>query len=132
MESLAATDLTFSQFRTLCALGCHSGPMPVNALADRVQLSFAAAGRTVDKLVSSGLVDRREDPADRRVKRISLTAEGQSFLESHFAVAQEPVRRFVSALPAELRDNLRAALSPIVDDEVDYFRAPAESGHRAP
>ena len=121
MESLAATDITFSQLRVLCALGSHEGPMPVNAIAEQVQLSLAAAGRTVDKLVGCGLADSREDSADRRIKRVSLTHGGMRYLETHLALQHETVRRFVAGLPAELRDNLCSALRPIVDDAVDHF-----------
>ncbi|MEO9326661.1 MarR family winged helix-turn-helix transcriptional regulator [Gordonia aurantiaca] len=121
MESLAATDITFSQLRVLCTLGCHDGPMPVNAIAEQVQLSLAAAGRTVDKLVCGGFVDRREDPDDRRIKRISITEQGTRYLETHLALQHETVRRFVAGLPADLRDNLRDALQPIVYGPVDHF-----------
>ncbi|MCK8616435.1 MarR family winged helix-turn-helix transcriptional regulator [Gordonia sp. C13] len=121
MDSLASTDITFSQLRVLCALGSHDGPMPVNAIAEQVQLSLAAAGRTVDKLVSCGFADRREDSSDRRIKRVSLTDDGMRYLETHLALQHETVRRFVAGLPAELRDNLCSALKPIVDDAVDHF-----------
>lgn len=131
LESLAATEVSFSQLRILCVLACHDEPLPVNAIADQVQLSLAAAGRTIDKLVGSGFADRREDPADRRVKRISLTAEGTRYLETHMAVKHQTVRRFVAALPADLRDNLCAAVRPIIDDDVDHFCLSTESGSRA-
>lgn len=131
LESLASTDITFSQLRILSALGCQAGPMSVNAIADQVQLSLAAAGRTVDKLVGGGLVDRREDPSDRRVKRISLTDAGVRFLETHLAMKHGTIQDFVARLPAELRDNLCTALRPIVDDDVDHFRLPADTRHRA-
>jgi DNA-binding MarR family transcriptional regulator len=128
LESLAATEITFSQLRILSALGCHTGPMSVNAIAEQVQLSLAAAGRTVDKLVCGGLVDRREDPTDRRVKRISLTDGGRRYLETHLAVKHETVRHFVANLPADMRDELCAALRPIVDDAVDHFCLPDRIG----
>ncbi|MFE0751845.1 MarR family winged helix-turn-helix transcriptional regulator [Gordonia sp. NPDC058843] len=126
LESLASTEITFSQLRILSALGCQNGPMSVNAIADQVQLSLAAAGRTVDKLVSGGFVDRREDPSDRRVKRISLTDAGRRYLETHLAVKRGTVRHFVANLPVDMRDNLCAALRPIVDDAVDHFCLPSD------
>ncbi|ANY22108.1 MarR family winged helix-turn-helix transcriptional regulator [Gordonia terrae] len=126
LESLAATDITFSQLRILSALACQPGPMSVNAIADQVQLSLAAAGRTVDKLVGCDLVDRREDPSDRRVKRISLTDAGRRYLETHLAVKRGTIRHFVANLPTDMRDNLCAALRPIVDDAVDHFCLPSD------
>jgi len=130
MENLAATDITFSQLRVLCTLSSHGGPMPVNAIAEQVQLSLAAAGRTVDKLVCAGFVDRREDPDDRRIKRVSLTDDGTRYLETHLALQHDTVRRFVAGLPAEMRDNLCAALQPIVYDSVDHFLLEPEPGRK--
>ncbi|WP_137810231.1 MULTISPECIES: MarR family transcriptional regulator [unclassified Gordonia (in: high G+C Gram-positive bacteria)] len=126
LESLAASEVTFSQLRILSTLACQPGPMPVNAIADHVHLSLAAAGRTVDKLATGGLVDRREDPSDRRVKRISLTDAGRRYLETHLAVKRGTIRHFVANLPADMRDNLCAALRPIVDDGVDHFCLPTD------
>lgn len=131
MDLLAATDLTFSQLKVLFALGSHADApcaMPVNEIADHVNLSFAATGRTVDKLVGSGLVDRREDATDRRVKRVSLTAEGRRIVDEQLSFKDELVTAFVSGLPDELRSQLSEALQPIVDSDVDYFALLEDSG----
>ncbi|UVF76537.1 MarR family winged helix-turn-helix transcriptional regulator [Gordonia mangrovi] len=133
MDSLAAADLTFSQMRVLFTLGAHGDgaeSMSLNEIADHINLSLAAAGRTVDKLVGAGLVDRREDAADRRVKRVSLTAEGNDVITSHVDIHRELLRTFVAGLPEPLQVDLGAALSAIVDNEVDYFVGP--HGDRAP
>uniref|UniRef100_UPI003D94C174 MarR family winged helix-turn-helix transcriptional regulator n=1 Tax=Gordonia sp. B7-2 TaxID=3420932 RepID=UPI003D94C174 len=124
MDDLAATDLTFSQLKVIFALGGHGAPMSVNEIAEHVNLSLAAAGRTVDKLVGDGLVDRREDANDRRVKRVSLTTHGQQFIDSQLNIKQEIVRRFVTGLPDDIRDDLCRALRPIVDADTDYFDIP--------
>ncbi|GAA1481148.1 hypothetical protein GCM10009624_15880 [Gordonia sinesedis] len=121
MDELAATDLTFSQLRTLFALGAGESPKSVNEIADAVQLSLAAAGRTVDRLVTDGLVDRREDPADRRIKRVSLTATGRELVDGQLTVQRELVQRFVAGLPGGRRAALTEALRSVVDADVDYF-----------
>ncbi|GAA3718148.1 MarR family winged helix-turn-helix transcriptional regulator [Gordonia hankookensis] len=124
MDTLAATELTFSQLRVLFALGAHGDGvecMSVHEIADQVNLSLAAAGRTVDKLVGTGLVDRREDAADRRVKRVSLTTEGRQIVDSQLSIKQDLIRGFIGRLPEPLRRGLCGALNPIVDNEVDYF-----------
>ena len=46
--------------------------------AELVHVSLPAASRIVDDLVRRGFVQRREDPADRRMKRVSLTEAGQA------------------------------------------------------
>ncbi|MGV9709148.1 MarR family winged helix-turn-helix transcriptional regulator [Gordonia sp. NPDC003424] len=124
MESLATTELTFSQLRVLFALAAHDSAaeaMSVNDIADQIHLSLAATGRTVDKLVGAELVDRREDTADRRVKRVTLTDEGRTIVDAQLSIKQDLIRAFVSRLPGDIRTQLCDALNPIVDSDVDFF-----------
>ncbi len=121
MTEVAETDLTFSQFRTLMELGSRATAQSVNELADAVGLSVAAAGRIVDKLVGLGYTDRREDPTDRRVKRVSLTDAGHRFVRTAVNARIDAVRTLVARLPDDLANNLVDALEPIIDSDVDYF-----------
>ncbi|MGX7696798.1 MarR family winged helix-turn-helix transcriptional regulator [Gordonia polyisoprenivorans] len=121
VDDLATTDLTFSQIRVLFVAGDAQVPMSVHEIAEAIGLSLAATGRTVDRLVRLGFVDRREDPADRRVKRVSLTAGGRHLVDEQLSVRQEIISDFVAGLPAEHRDALTDALRPIVDADTDYF-----------
>ncbi|MFW0789172.1 MarR family winged helix-turn-helix transcriptional regulator [Gordonia sp. CPCC 205333] len=121
MDTMVATELTFSQMRSVFILGSHGLPMSVNELAGELGLSLAAAGRGIDKLVGLGIVDRREDAADRRIKRISLTDKGQDIVDAQLSIKEDLLRDFVSRLPAELRDDLQSTLSSIVNGDNDYF-----------
>ncbi|MGC5248321.1 MarR family winged helix-turn-helix transcriptional regulator [Gordonia sp. DT219] len=121
MDDLATTDLTFSQIRVVFAAGDAQVPMSVHEIADVIGLSLAATGRTVDRLVRLGFVDRREDPADRRVKRISLTDGGRRFVDEQLSIRQEVITDFVARLPAAHREALTDALRPIIDSPTDYF-----------
>lgn len=122
MNDLATTDLTLSQIHTLFVAGDADTPLSMNEIADAIGLSVAAAGRTVDRLVRLGFVDRREDPSDRRVKRVSITVEGRALLDAQLTVHNEIVMALVSVLPDEHRTALTQALRPIVDADVDYFQ----------
>ena len=113
-DSLAATDMTLSQLRMMFALHRESEPVSVNELADAVGLSLAAAGRGADRLVGLDLVDRREDPADRRVKRLSLTDKGRTLLDEEFTQHSDDLDGLVSALPDDLRITLRDTLSDVL------------------
>lgn len=121
METFAASELTFSQLRVLFVVCMEPTPMPVHEIADAVDLSVAAAGRVVDRLVQTGLVDRREDPADRRIKRVAPTEQGQAAVDAQLDVKRDLVGRFVAGLPDEFRAHLTSALRQIVDADVDYF-----------
>lgn len=45
-------------------------------LADRAGVTGPTLVKQIDQLEAAGLVERREDAGDRRIKRVSLTAEG--------------------------------------------------------
>jgi DNA-binding MarR family transcriptional regulator len=56
------------------------GGIRLTALADRAQLSLAAASELVNDLVDLGYLTRRPDPVDGRAKLIDLTKRGQSLM----------------------------------------------------
>src|SRR5271166_1419042 len=65
-NAIAELDLSFSQIKVLCALENDAEERSVKALADSLGVSLPAMSRAVDGLFERGLVDRREDPVDRR------------------------------------------------------------------
>jgi len=71
-------DLSISQLKILLILGAETDEPTPSQLTRRLGLSYAATGRAVDVLVRHGLAARREDPDDRRVKRLSLTEQGRA------------------------------------------------------
>lgn len=114
-DTLAGTDLTVSQLRMLFVLLRSETACPVHEVADGVGLSLAAAGRAADRLVASGLIDRREDGRDRRVKRLSLTAAGHDLLATHFRLCGADLRGLMTALPDDIRIRLHDAVRAAVD-----------------
>lgn len=111
VDSIAATELTVSQLRMMFVLARCTEPSPVNEVADGVGLSLAAAGRAADRLVALGLVDRREDDRDRRVKRLSLTEAGHDLLAEQFRVHAEFVQGPLAEIPTDVRARLHDAVA---------------------
>lgn len=74
--SNAGHDLSFSQYITLKKLAL--GTTSATDLARAAELNPGAMTRLIDKLIERGLVERHADPADRRVVRIQLSAQGQA------------------------------------------------------
>jgi MarR family transcriptional regulator for hemolysin len=50
----------------------------IGVLADAIGVEASSVVRLVDQLIESGLLERREDPQDRRAKILELTAEGKT------------------------------------------------------
>ena len=113
MEALAHQDLSFTQARVLFALA-NGEPMAINELAAQLGQSVAAAGRNVDSLVRSGLVERNESPTDRRVRLVSVSVKGREVVDHHVRARRQVLSSFAEQLPEEQSERLLEALRPIV------------------
>ena len=107
-------DLTLTQVKALVALA--QDELTVKELAERLGLSLPGASRAVDALVCRGLLDRREDPDDRRQKRLTCTDAGRDALRRLDDARLAGLAAFAATLPATQRKRLSAALRPILDD----------------
>jgi DNA-binding MarR family transcriptional regulator len=58
------------------------GELTIKRVAEVLGRSVSATSRMLDQLVVRGFVCRREDERDRRVKRVSLSESGRSFVHS--------------------------------------------------
>lgn len=56
------------------------------ALAEQMDLQPISLARLLDRLQNQSLIERREDPADRRAYRLYLTPEGRSLVDDLDAV----------------------------------------------
>ncbi len=80
----------------------HKGPTPVNAIGARVRLTSGSITTAVDRLERKGLVERRNDPGDRRARVVHLTEEGRKLISCAFADHEAAMERAASGLtPAE-------------------------------
>ena len=59
----------------------HSGECQVSDLGTLAEVSNAAASQLVERLVQQGLVDRREDPGNRRNKLVTLSGKGMDLIQ---------------------------------------------------
>jgi MarR family 2-MHQ and catechol resistance regulon transcriptional repressor len=97
-ESIRETGLGDSDFRVLEAL-LHKGPLPVNTVGPMVWLTPGSISVAVDRLVKRGLVSRKGDANDRRVRQVELTPKGRALIKRGFgehAAAMENVAGVLS------------------------------------
>ena len=92
----------FSDFAALEVL-LHKGPLPVNEIGRLVRLTSGSITTAVDRLERKGMVERRNDPADRRARVVHLTEAGRKLIESAFADHEAAMERAASGLTAEER-----------------------------
>jgi DNA-binding MarR family transcriptional regulator len=117
MDSLIELDVSFTQARTMFLLAHTDAPLPINEIASQLGLSVAATGRNIDQLVKLGIVERHENPDDRRVKLVSLSPTGFEVADQQFEQKRRAVRKFVDRLSATEAENLTQALRPILAGE---------------
>ncbi|HUI54701.1 MAG TPA: MarR family transcriptional regulator [Bryobacteraceae bacterium] len=93
--------LCLSDFGVLEAL-LHKGPSPVNVLGAKVRLTSGSITAAVDRLERKGLVERQNDPDDRRARLVHLTSAGRKLITVAFAEHEAAMNRAASGLsPAE-------------------------------
>ncbi|MFI1416629.1 MarR family winged helix-turn-helix transcriptional regulator [Streptomyces sp. NPDC020731] len=110
-EAAAGHALTGAQAKLLSLLSLE--PLPMRKLARRLKCEPSNVTGIVDRLESRGLVERRPDPADRRVKLAAATAEGRRVarsLRESLRFAREPLAGLSEAERVALRDALRRML----------------------
>lgn len=106
-------DLTLTQVKALCAVS--GAELTVKDLAEQLGLSLPGTSRAVDALVERGLLGRREDLHDRRMKRLRCTDAGRDALERLDEARLAGIEQFTATLPAAQCERLSAALRPILD-----------------
>jgi DNA-binding MarR family transcriptional regulator len=84
-------------------------------LAQRCVMTAPALTELVDSLERDGLARRLEDPNDRRVVLVELTARGRRELDRFRDHMRERVARVLSNMSAEKRARLRSALADLHD-----------------
>jgi DNA-binding MarR family transcriptional regulator len=117
-EPLIATPLTMQQLKVLAMIALDADRATGAALAGLLQVSLASMSAMIDRLVDHGMVTRAEDPQDRRVRRLTVTAEGSSTIRALLSSAgtvPTPVLRRLSlvdlrALVQGIRAVNRAAI----------------------
>jgi len=72
--------LTLPQLRALFLIA-HNQASSVGQISKYLAIGEPTASHLIDKLVQAGLVDRREDPADRRRAIVRLSPGGKELIE---------------------------------------------------
>jgi DNA-binding MarR family transcriptional regulator len=96
-EQAEKAGLTPAQHQLLLAIRGHHGAggegPTIGDVAGYLLLRHHSAVGLVDRAVKAGLVERREDPVDRRMVRLSLSALGSRTLEQLSELHLEEIKR---------------------------------------
>jgi len=102
----------FSDFAALEVL-LHKGPLPVNEIGRLVRLTSGSMTTAVDRLEKKGMVERQNDPGDRRARVVHLTDAGKKLIECAFADHERAMEAAASGLTPEEQARLTALLKKL-------------------
>lgn len=101
--------VTVPQLRVMMMIATR-GAMNLAAVAEGLQVSPSNASRICDRLLKVGMIDRQDDPADRRNIALTLTTDGQALIDRVVRHRRTAVRRILRRMSPERRDLLAAVL----------------------
>ena len=101
-----------SDFKVMGILMRH-GPLPMSRIGQWLGISKPNMTAIIDKLISEGRVERRQDPKDRRIVEVNLTVEGKSYMQECLKEAREQIKVRLSTLSEEETDSLYSSLENI-------------------
>jgi DNA-binding MarR family transcriptional regulator len=106
-------DLTREQLRIVFLIYHHEQLSPGEA-ADALGVSKANVTGVINRLVVKGLVNRRENPADRRGYILSLTEKGRSQVERLQELHTEKMAGVLGKMPDEAIEGLLKGLTALL------------------
>ena len=110
-ESVARVEdeVSLAQLRVLVMVASRPS-MNLGGIAMGMGVHPSNATRAVDRLVGAGLLDRRDDPTDRRNLQLELTAAGRELVERVMQDRRAVIARILERMPA----SRRRALVPVL------------------
>lgn len=99
-EQAEKAGLTPAQHQLLLAVRGHDGAQgpTIGEIAGYLMLRHHSAVGLIDRAEKGGLVERLEDPGDRRVVRLRLTPQGLHTLQKLSALHLEEIQRLAPSI----------------------------------
>ena len=107
-----AIGITRPQWRVLMMLRRHAGETQ-SMLAQRLEVEGITLTRMLDRLEAAGLVERRADACDRRVRRIYPTAKSAELTDRLAVIGNRLDAELLALLSPEEQQTLRGLLQRI-------------------
>lgn len=104
--------LTQARWRTLVLLSKMEGCSQI-ALARALNVRAITLGRSIDRLVAAGIVERRAAPRDRRAVELHLTAQSKSTVARLLTLGRGTAERALRGLDPGERAQLQTLLERV-------------------
>lgn len=111
-------DLTAQQMRVLLLVARTPGAA-ASAVGQQLGVAAPTASGIVERLVEKGLLERSEDPSDRRVRRLDLTEAGQATLLELDVASERMFARLVPLVRTETLTSIRDTYVSLLEAMTD-------------
>lgn len=87
----------------------------VSDISDELGITSAAVSQMLERLVQQGLVERTEDPNDRRAKQIILTDKGRQVIQESFRAHHAWFTELADSFTPVEQEQISAALRLLIE-----------------
>jgi DNA-binding MarR family transcriptional regulator len=129
LEECAAFDISPQQFAVLSVLADNDGVDQIT-LAGLAAFNRTTAGEIVERMEASGLLERRDNESDRRVKNLYITKQGLKLLGDVGSGVQRVQQRLLAPLEPAERTQFIELLSRIASENNELSRAPLRAAKK--
>ncbi|BDG72538.1 MarR family winged helix-turn-helix transcriptional regulator [Roseomonas fluvialis] len=113
-RKVSAEDVTVAEWSFMRAL-FDVEPTPPSVLAERMGMTKGAISKLAERLVAKGLVERTENPQDRRAHSLSLTTAGRARIPVLASLADMNDAEFFGVLTEDEHDMLGRILKRLAE-----------------
>jgi DNA-binding MarR family transcriptional regulator len=89
--------------------------LTASQLGEQLGITAQGAAKVVEEMVGHGLVERRQDPTDKRAKRLHLSASGRETIRSVREFHAEFEQQLIERMGADNVATVRSVLDGIID-----------------
>ncbi|WP_027626436.1 MarR family winged helix-turn-helix transcriptional regulator [Clostridium lundense] len=93
----------------------HNGDSSISEIAKNLLISKPNMTPIIDKLVSENMVNRYNDPNDRRILRIELTSKAHEFIKKQEEMIKNTLSEKISVLSSEDLEYLGHHVTGVID-----------------
>jgi DNA-binding MarR family transcriptional regulator len=115
-QSIAAVEdvVDVTQFRLLVVVGSR-GAVSLRTLATAAGIHMSKASRMCDRMVTDGLLNRADNPEDRRHLTLTLTPKSRRLLRKVMSRRRHAVAAILAKMAPADRNQLSAVLTAFAD-----------------
>jgi MarR family transcriptional regulator, lower aerobic nicotinate degradation pathway regulator len=123
VEECRAYELTPVQYAALIAIHTHPG-IDATRLSAVIAFDRSTLGNVIERLETKGLIERKSDSEDKRVKLLIITKQGASLLREIMPSVDRAQARMLQPLKPSDRKTLMTLLAQLVDLNNEASRVP--------